>query len=34
VASFLAGDVALERVIFCCFDAATMAHYRSALGLG
>jgi len=33
VASFLAGDEGLERVIFCCFDAATMTHYRRALGL-
>jgi len=33
VASFLAGDEGIERVIFCCFDAATMAHYRRALGL-
>jgi O-acetyl-ADP-ribose deacetylase (regulator of RNase III) len=34
VTSFLAQDTQLERVVFCCFDAATMAHYRRALGLG
>lgn len=33
VARFLAGDARLERIIFCCFDAATMAHYRRALRL-
>jgi O-acetyl-ADP-ribose deacetylase len=33
VARFLARDARLERVIFCCFDTATMAHYRRALGL-
>jgi O-acetyl-ADP-ribose deacetylase len=32
-AAFLAGDVLLERVVLCCFDAATLAHYRRALGL-
>ncbi len=34
VMGFLSQDTQLERVIFCCFDAATMAHYRHALGLG
>ena len=34
VTEFLAQDTQLEQVIFCCFDAATMAHYRRALGLG
>lgn len=24
---------ALERVVFCCFDRATLAHYRRELGL-
>jgi O-acetyl-ADP-ribose deacetylase (regulator of RNase III) len=33
VTRFLAGETRLERVVFCCFDAATMAHYRRALGL-
>ncbi len=33
VNGFLAGDRRLERVIFCCFDAATLQHYRRALGL-
>lgn len=33
VTRFLADDKQLERVIFCCFDAATMAHYRRALGV-
>lgn len=33
VTSFLAADARLERVIFCCFDAGTVAHYRRALGL-
>lgn len=33
VTSFLAVDTRLERVIFCCFDADTMGHYRRALGL-
>ena len=33
VASFLAADARLQRVIFCCFDVGTMAHYRRALGL-
>lgn len=33
VTGFLAHDARLERVIFCCFDASTMAHYRRALGL-
>jgi O-acetyl-ADP-ribose deacetylase (regulator of RNase III) len=32
VTAFLARDVRIERVVFCCFDAATMAHYRHALG--
>jgi len=31
--SFLAEDTFIERVVLCCFDAATMAHYRRALGL-
>jgi len=31
VRSFLSGDSPLERAIFCCFDAATLAHYRRAL---
>jgi O-acetyl-ADP-ribose deacetylase (regulator of RNase III) len=34
VRRFLAADARLERVVFCCFDAATMAHYRRALELG
>jgi len=33
VTGFLAEHTQLEHVIFCCFDAATMAHYRRALGL-
>ncbi|HKF70390.1 MAG TPA: O-acetyl-ADP-ribose deacetylase [Stellaceae bacterium] len=33
VGGFLARDARLQRVIFCCFDAPTMAHYRRALGL-
>ena len=33
VRDFLARDAWIERVVFCCFDAATMAHYRRALGL-
>jgi O-acetyl-ADP-ribose deacetylase (regulator of RNase III) len=33
VTDFLRGEQRLERVIFCCFDAATLAHYRRALGL-
>ena len=33
VTSFLAEDTFIERVVLCCFDAATMAHYRRALGL-
>jgi len=32
VAEFLAQDLRIERVVFCCFDAAAMAHYRRALG--
>ena len=32
VTSFLGADTRLERVIFCCFDAGTVAHYRRALG--
>jgi O-acetyl-ADP-ribose deacetylase (regulator of RNase III) len=32
VAGFLAQDARIERVVFCCFDATTMAHYRRALG--
>ncbi|HXP72687.1 MAG TPA: O-acetyl-ADP-ribose deacetylase [Stellaceae bacterium] len=31
VTGFLLGEQRLERVVFCCFDAATMAHYRQAL---
>lgn len=31
VAGFLAQHAELERVVFCCFDAATVAHYRQAL---
>jgi O-acetyl-ADP-ribose deacetylase (regulator of RNase III) len=34
VRRFLAADARLERVVFCCFDAATVAHYRRALELG
>ena len=34
VMGFLAEDTQLERVVFCCFDAATLAHYRGALGIG
>ena len=33
VREFLAHDATLDRVIFCCFDAATVRHYRRALGL-
>jgi O-acetyl-ADP-ribose deacetylase (regulator of RNase III) len=33
VTGFLAGDKFIEQVVFCCFDAATMGHYRRALGL-
>jgi O-acetyl-ADP-ribose deacetylase len=33
VRGFLADDPALERVIFCCFDQATLVHYRRALAL-
>jgi O-acetyl-ADP-ribose deacetylase (regulator of RNase III) len=33
VTAFLARDARFERVVFCCFDAATTAHYRRALGL-
>jgi O-acetyl-ADP-ribose deacetylase (regulator of RNase III) len=33
VQRFLAQDRQLERIVFCCFDAATMAHYRRALAL-
>ena len=33
VLGFLAGDARLDRVIFCCFDAEMMAHYRRALSL-
>ncbi|MGH7124916.1 MAG: O-acetyl-ADP-ribose deacetylase [Stellaceae bacterium] len=33
VMRFLAQDKGLERVVFCCFDAETMTHYRRALGL-
>jgi O-acetyl-ADP-ribose deacetylase len=32
VRASLAGTV-LERVVFCCFDRATLAHYRRELGL-
>ncbi len=32
VRGILAGT-ALERVVFCCFDGATLAHYRRELGL-
>ena len=31
VTGFLAQDARIERVVFCCFDATTMAHYRRAL---
>ena len=31
VRKFLAADTRLDRVIFCCFDTATVAHYRRAL---
>src|SRR5579859_620490 len=31
VREFLAGDAPLDRVVFCCFDAATLGHYRRAL---
>ncbi len=30
---FLAQDRQLKQVVFCCFDVATLAHYRRALGL-
>lgn len=33
VTGFMAQDAQIERVVFCCFDATTMAHYRRALGL-
>ena len=33
VTRYLAEDKQLERVVFCCFDAATLAHYRRALWL-
>jgi O-acetyl-ADP-ribose deacetylase (regulator of RNase III) len=33
VMAFLARDARLEQVVFCCFDAATLRHYRRALGL-
>jgi O-acetyl-ADP-ribose deacetylase len=33
VRRFLAQDAILARVVFCCFNAATMTHYRRALGL-
>jgi O-acetyl-ADP-ribose deacetylase len=33
VRRFLSSDSQLERAIFCCFDAATLAHYRRVLGL-
>lgn len=33
VMAFLARDNSLEQITFCCFDAATMAHYRRVLGL-
>ena len=33
VRGFLAEDARLDRVIFCCFDAATTAHYRLAFAL-
>jgi O-acetyl-ADP-ribose deacetylase (regulator of RNase III) len=28
---FVVGDASLERVLFVCFDAETLAHYRAAL---
>jgi len=31
VRRFLAAEEAIERVVFCCFDDATLAHYRRAL---
>ena len=31
VRGFLAGAPPLDRIIFCCFDLATLAHYRRAL---
>ncbi|HVM79051.1 MAG TPA: O-acetyl-ADP-ribose deacetylase [Stellaceae bacterium] len=31
VRKFLAASPPLDRVIFCCFDTATLAHYRRAL---
>lgn len=31
VRGFLADDPPLDRAIFCCFDSATLAHYRRAL---
>jgi len=33
VTGFLTQDALLASVMFCCFDAGTMAHYRRALGL-
>jgi O-acetyl-ADP-ribose deacetylase (regulator of RNase III) len=33
VRGFLPQDARIERVVFCCFDATTMAHYRRALAL-
>jgi len=31
--TFTAGSAAVERVVFCCFDAETLALYRTELGL-
>ena len=33
VQDFLAGQPPLDRVIFCCFDKATLDHYRRVLGI-
>ncbi len=30
--AFLTRESRLERVVFCCFDAATLGHYRRLLG--
>ncbi len=33
VQTFLTRDPPIDRVVFCCFDSATLAHYRSAFSL-
>jgi len=34
VRAALAAGLVLDRVVFCCFDRATLAHYERELGLG